>query len=93
MGLIEVLNPTAEARAPELPLARRFTDLRGKTIGFLNNRKANAGLLLERVEEILRTRLGELTAVKGDKNAAMGVPEAILTRLSVCDVVVTAIGD
>ena len=93
MGLIEVLNPTAEARAPELLLARRLVDLRGKTIGFLNNRKANAGLLLERVEEILRARCGEFSVVKGDKNAAMGAPEAVMARLSHCDAVVTAIGD
>ena len=93
MGLIEVLNPTAEARAPELPLAQRGADLRGKTIGFLNNRKANAGLLLEQVEEILRTRCGEFTVVKGDKNAAMAAPEEVMARLSYCDAVVTAVGD
>jgi len=93
MGLIEVLNPTAEARAPELPLARRNADLRGKTIGFLNNRKANAGLLLEQVEELLRARFGEFGVVKGEKNAAMAVPEAVMARLSQCDVVVTAVGD
>lgn len=93
MGLIEVLNPTAEARATELPLAPRAADLRGKTIGFLNNRKANAGLLLERVEEILRARCGEFTVVKVDKNAAMAAREEVMTRLSQCDAVVTAIGD
>lgn len=93
MGLIEVLNPTAEARVSELPLARRLVDLRGKTIGFLNNRKANAGLLLERIEEILRVRFGEFSVVKGEKNAAMGAPEAVMTRLSYCDAVVTAISD
>jgi hypothetical protein len=46
MGQIEVLKPTAEARTTDLPLARRTAELKGKTIGFLNNRKANAGLLL-----------------------------------------------
>jgi hypothetical protein len=93
MGRIEVLNPTAEARAHELPLARRVADLRGKTIGFLNNRKANAGLLLQQVEELLHARCGEFTVVKGDKNAAMGAPEEVMNRLSHCDAVVTAIGD
>lgn len=93
MGLIEVLNPVAEARAPELPLARRPVDLHGKTIGFLNNRKANAGLLLESIESILRSRVGEFSVVKGDKNAAMAAPDEVLTRLSFCDVAVFAIGD
>jgi hypothetical protein len=93
MAFIEVLNPTAEARAQELPLARRSADLRGKTIGFLNNRKANAGLLLAKVEELLRTRFGEFTVVRGEKNAAMAASKEVMERLSLCDAVVVAIGD
>lgn len=93
MGLIAVLNPTADARAPQVPLAPRLSDLRGKTIGFLNNRKANAGLLLSSLEAHLRDHCGEFTVVSGEKNAAMAAPESVLTRLSQCDAVVTAIGD
>ncbi|MCS6926334.1 MAG: hypothetical protein NZ578_10595 [Candidatus Binatia bacterium] len=93
MRVIEVLNPTAEVRAPQIPLAPRVSDLRGKTIGFLNNRKANAGLLLESLQACLRHRWGEFAVVVGEKNAAMAAPEAVLTRLSQCDAVVTAIGD
>ena len=93
MGHIEVLNPTAEAHTTDLPLARRTAELKGKTIGFLNNRKANAGLLLEKVEDILRTRLGEFSRVSGEKNAALPAPDDVLTRLSHCDAAVVAIGD
>jgi len=93
MAFIEVLNPTADARARELPLARRHPDLRGKTIGFLNNRKANAGLLLQKVEELLRARCGDFSVIKGEKNASMAAPEAVMAKLSVCDAAVVAIGD
>lgn len=93
MGQIEVLNPTAEARTTDLPLAQRSAALQGKTIGFLNNRKANAGLLLEKVEEILRARLGQFNRVSGEKNAAMPAPDEVLTRLAHCDAAVVAIGD
>lgn len=93
MGFIEVLTPVAEARARELPLARRHPDLRGKTIGFLNNRKANAGLLLEKVEELLEAHFGEFAVVKGEKNAAMPAPDAVMTKLSLCDAVIVAVGD
>jgi hypothetical protein len=93
MGIVEVLNPTADTRAPELPLARRFPELRGKTLGFLNNRKANAGLLLEHVERLLHERFGDFSVVKGEKNAALGAPEKVLNKLFLCDAVVTAIGD
>ena len=93
MGLIEVLNPVADSRASELPLARRESNLHGKTIGFLNNRKANAGLLLEKIAALLHERYGEFMVVKGEKNASMAVPDEVLTRLSHCDAVITAIGD
>jgi hypothetical protein len=93
MGVIEVLNPTADSRAPELPLAQRVSDLHGKTLGFLNNRKANAGLLLEHVERLLHGRFGDFSVVKGEKNAALGAPEKVLNQLFLCDAVVTAIGD
>ena len=52
MGQIEVLSPVGEAQVGDLPLARRDRNLQGKTIGFLNNRKANAGLLLEQMEAL-----------------------------------------
>jgi len=93
MGFIEVLNPTAEARVQDMPLARRDPDLKGKVIGFLNNRKANAGLLLSHIEEILRERLGEFRVVRGEKTAASPVPEEVMGALSRCDVVITAVGD
>jgi len=93
MAFIEVLNPVAESRARDLPLARRDANLRGKSIGFLNNRKANAGLLLEKVEELLRARCGDFSIIKGEKNASMAALEAVMTKLSLCDAVVVAIGD
>ncbi len=93
MGFIEVLNPTADARVQDVPLAHRYDDLRGKTIGFLNNRKANAGLLLEKLEELLRARFGEFSVIKGEKNASLPAPEAVMTKLSMCDVALIAIGD
>ena len=93
MGHIEVLSPVGETQAGEFPLARREGSLRGKTIGFLNNRKANAGLLLEHVESLLRERCGDFTVIKGEKNASLGVPKEVRAGLSSCDVIVAAIGD
>jgi hypothetical protein len=93
MSFVEVLNPTADTRAQDLPLARRHGDLRGKTIGFLNNRKANAGLLLEKIEALLRARFGDFFVIKGEKNAAMPAPAAVMEKLSMCDLALVAIGD
>ncbi len=93
MGQIEVLSPVGEAQVGDLPLARREGNLRGKTIGFLNNRKANAGLLLEQVEALLHERCGDFRVIQGEKNASLGVPQEVRARLSSCDVIVEAIGD
>ena len=64
-----------------------------KTIGFLNNRKANAGFLLTQVETHLREAWGDFTVVTGEKNAALAAPADVQARLSTCDAVVFAIGD
>ena len=93
MGQIEVLSPVGQAKVGELPLARRDGNLSGKTVGFLNNRKANAGLLLEQVESLLHGRCGDFNVIKGEKNASLGAPKEVMARLSTCDVVVAAIGD
>ena len=93
MGQIEVLSPLGEAQVGDLPLARRERNLQGKTIGILNNRKANAGLLLEQVEALLHERCGDFAVIRGEKNASLGAPKEVMARLSTCDVVVVAIGD
>ncbi len=57
-GTITVYDPTAQPRASGASLATRPEDLRGKTIGILDNGKANAGLLMGTVAELLQQRLG-----------------------------------
>jgi hypothetical protein len=93
MGQIEVLSPIAEIRTSERLLARRDGSIQGKTVGFLNNRKANASLLLDHVESLMHERCGDFSVLKGDKNAALAAPEEVMAGLSTCAVVVVAIGD
>jgi hypothetical protein len=93
MPLIELLDPTAPLRVKELPLAERRGSLVGKKIGFLSNGKANAGLLLDGIGQLLRSRLGGLAVVTADKGAAEPAPEDVMERLRACDAVITAIAD
>jgi hypothetical protein len=93
MSFIELLDPTASPRVKELPLAERRGSLAGKKIGFLSNGKANAELLLDDIGQLLRSRLGGFTAVRGDKGAAEPAPEDVIERLRACDAVITAIAD
>ena len=58
--MIEVLDPTAKAAASEAQIAPRVSDLNGKRIGFLDNRKANAG--------------GMIVSVSTSKNCRGGFP-------------------
>lgn len=46
---IRIVNPAVEREHHEKSLARRASDLHGKTIGLLDNSKPNADKFLERV--------------------------------------------
>jgi len=52
--LVTVYDPTAAPRAQGASLAARPGDLRGRTIGVLDNGKANAGLLMTAVAALLK---------------------------------------
>lgn len=52
-GVIQILDPTGEVEARELPLATRLETLDQSVIGLLDNSKPNAGAFLSRVEHLL----------------------------------------
>lgn len=69
-GTISVYDPTAQPRTGGAALAARPDDLRGKTIGILDNGKANAGLLMGTVAELLKQRLGVAEVIVRHKPVA-----------------------
>jgi hypothetical protein len=92
LGLLDPTDPEVlQGRA----LAPRLTELRGKIGGFLDNRKQNANLLLERIAERLTEQFGLAAAIHRAKFIYSRVAEpAIVDELAErCDFVVTAIGD
>ena len=91
---IIVLDPTAESVIPAAGLAPPLTSLRGKTIGLLDNGKANVTPFLDHVEMVLRTAHGVRDVVRRRK-ANMSAPAAPeqLRELVACDAVVSAVGD
>ena len=91
MGL---LDPTdRRENAPRRP-ANGLESLVGRKAGFLDNRKGNADVILERVREVLEGEHGVRGSVTRAKwvFSAPASPE-ILAELAGCDFVVTAIGD
>ncbi len=51
---IRVLSPVSEWVAPEVELVARLQDLRGKTIGLLDNGKPNNDIFQARLKELLQ---------------------------------------
>ncbi len=59
-----------------------LTALAGKRIGVLDNRKPNAGLLLNRVANQICERTGAELVLIESKNAAIAAPDEVMGRLT-----------
>jgi hypothetical protein len=90
-----LLDPTDQEMLQRRTLAPRLTELRGKVGGFLDNRKQNANVLLERIAARLRHEYGMAEAVHRAKfiYSRVAAPALIDELADRCDFVVTAIGD
>jgi hypothetical protein len=90
-----LLDPTDQEMLQRRTVAPRLVELRGKMGGFLDNRKQNANVLLERIAERLGAEYGMAEAVHRAKFIYSRVAEpALIDELAErCDFVVAAIGD
>jgi hypothetical protein len=61
LGLVTLINPIDAPAVARISLARRLDSLQGKSIGFIDNIKPNAGLFLRHIEEMIR---GDYSDVK-----------------------------
>lgn len=91
-----ILDPTGRSTSrAAAALAPRRADLRGVTVGLLENRKHNAGLFLDEVARLLVERHGAAGVVRRAK-ASIVLPAAddIMDDLArECGVVVAGVGD
>jgi len=92
-----VLSPEGKARTSAARVAAlpRFGDLRGKTIGLLDNSKPNADQLGERFAELLKERFGVARVIARRKiTAQAGAPKEYLDELAAkADFVLSGLGD
>ena len=94
--MTRILDPTIRVTRPAAaPFAPRPSSLADATVGLLANGKSNGMVLLERIADVLRERLGIGEIVRLTKpNASVPLTdeqaEALVKR---CAVVVTAVGD
>jgi hypothetical protein len=90
-----LLDPTDHEVLQRRTLAPRLAELRGKVGGFLDNRKHNANVLLERVAAHLSAEHGMAEALHRAKfiYSRLAEPAMIDALAERCDFVVAAIGD
>ncbi|HEY7869376.1 MAG TPA: hypothetical protein VIF59_09115 [Methylomirabilota bacterium] len=95
MSLITVLSPVGELRAATTPVPPLPADLRGLTVGFLDNTKHNFDRLAAGIGVLLQERHGvERVVIRRKANAATGAaPEIIETLSKECDLVFAGSAD
>jgi hypothetical protein len=92
-----VLSPEGKAQSSAAKVAGlpRFTDLRGKVVGLLDNSKPNADKLAERLAELLKEKYGVASVISRRKlTAQQGAPKQYLDELAAqADIVLSGLGD
>jgi hypothetical protein len=91
-----ILDPTGRSAGRRaVTLAPRRADLRGVTVGLLENRKHNAGLFLTELGQLLVERHGAKgVMLRGKASIVMPASDEIMDELArECDVVVAGVGD
>ncbi len=92
---MQVYDPTAPSPEATQDLRRALGDLKGKTIGFIDNTKPNFNLLARDLGDLLQSRYGVKTVIqKRKRSVATSAPDEVLDELArECDLVITGSGD
>ena len=95
MARIRVLSPVGVVASQSLPVPALPREWNGRTIGFLDNTKANFDRLTHGLGELLRERYGVKAVVHRRKaNASTpAAPELIAELSKACDVVFAGSAD
>jgi hypothetical protein len=92
-----ILSPEGKAQTSAAKIAGlpRFQDLRGKTVGLLDNSKPNMDKLAERFAELLQKEYGVARVISRRKlTAQQGAPKEYLDELAAqTDFVLSGLGD
>jgi len=65
---VRLVNPVGRRTAARAKLAQRHATLNGKSIGFIDNIKPNAGLFIQYIEEMLRADFPDIRTQTVRKN-------------------------
>ncbi len=90
---VGLVVPEGRVRAVPISMPPRLGELKGKVIGFLQNGKPNADILLSRLADLLRGKYGLAQARSRAKPRVTEPAEFIEALARECQGVVNAIGD
>jgi hypothetical protein len=94
---IDVLDPSAKTTVKEEKLAAFVSDLNGRVIGLVDNRKPNFDIFLERLEKALSDKFqfaGIIHLKKGGTGATVPMTPTEMEKLvGKCDAVVYGVCD
>lgn len=91
---IRVLDPTFGEVTAASGNTAGLQSLAGRTVGLLDNSKLNVKEFLNYVEELLRSRHGVAHVVRLKKpDASRPAPPEVLSQMTECDAVISAVGD
>ncbi len=68
VNTVRIVNPVGQRAVERMALARRLETLNGKSIGFIDNIKPNAGLFIQYIEEMMRADYSGLQTLTVRKN-------------------------
>lgn len=86
-----IVNPTSGSPVPEGGVRVVLDGLAGKRVGFFSNNKPNAGVVLERIEELLHRRFGIVARRYLKPVPSIGAEASLLDEIRrECDAVVIA---
>ena len=90
-----LLHPAAEDLAQKQSLAPRLSDLRGVTIGLIDNHKRNADVFLAELGRVFQEEYGVSKVVIYKKaSQSMPTPDEVMDQLAEeCDAIVHAVAD
>ncbi len=96
VGNLRLVNPRGvDLGSGEFHLNDRPSDLNGKTLGLLENHKANSDKVLQEVAEILKEKYDLKDVIMLSKHSASlpTKPEVVQELMDKVDVLITGIGD
>ena len=94
-NMIMVLHPAAEEVSEGHALAPRLGQLKGTTVGLIDNHKKNSDVYLDELERLLKEEFGVAEVRRYRKiSQSMPSPEEVLDDLAKeCDATIHAVAD